>query len=252
MNSVQELQRNSLLNRPRRAERSITIDGQTATDLYEQVLPRVWAEPKPILVDSKGAITPTDSSVEKMMTYWALSSTPITAAPKVTPAKAETLDQVMIGSRRSSFSSDDAYLALAGHWSPLFDQSVDEARATEVPSPWEAVQRDLISLQTDWEGTEHTAPSEQALRDLDTVISVLPMNAVMPDVEIDDGNGEITLAWRNLGGNQFISIVIPGNQSVMFLAQLDNPVVERVSLTGGGDLSLFRHFQSEIVARVLE
>ena len=251
MNSVQALERSSRLNEPRRAERAITPDGAASSDLYEEVLSPTRGGRKSIATEPKDRTRLAGAAIDQMMTFWAMSSTPMRDELRMVTPKIEPLDQVEIVPRRVTFVPHEGYLALVEQWPPLFDSPNDAMRSVDVTSPWEAVQRDLIELQIEWEGTPHTPPSEQALRDLDTVISVLPLNGVMPDVEIDDGNGEITLAWRNLEANKFISLVIPGDQSVMFLAQLDDPIVERILLTSGGDLHLFKHFQSDAVVRFL-
>jgi hypothetical protein len=247
MISVQEVERDSRLNKPRRAKRSITIDGPTAVDVYAELSPRSWIDPRgnaPEVTDIDMSLG-RGAAVETMMTYWAHSSEPQSDNLKLIPPKIQPIEPVLFGSRRVSISAADAYTALTAKWLSLYEGLLEDVQTTESPSPWEAVQRDLITLQQDWENTPYTPPSEQALRDLDTVISVLPLDAVMPDVEIDDSNGEITLAWRNLADNTFVSIVVPGDQSVMLLAQGPEIIAERMSLAAGGDLELLKRLHSD-------
>lgn len=100
---------------------------------------------------------------------------------------------------------------------------------------WEDVRRELQALQTAWEDTDFIAPSAQCLRDLDLVLTILPTRARMPDIEVHDDTGRLTLSWRRDGVEGFVVIDLPGNDTAICVARTHRDVAEQFELDGAGE-----------------
>jgi hypothetical protein len=74
----------------------------------------------------------------------------------------------------------------------------------------------LAGLRHGWAGPETTAPSAQHLSDFAAVMPLMPSDTPAPSiVEIDDGDGTITLLWINADHTRSTALVFCGLGNVI-------------------------------------
>ena len=79
----------------------------------------------------------------------------------------------------------------------------------------EKIQRDLERLRDGWAGQDSKAPSSQTLTDFERLVSALPSDIRLPEVEVDDETGYVTLRWSSpIVG---LSFVLRGSGKALFV-----------------------------------
>ena len=79
---------------------------------------------------------------------------------------------------------------------------------------------DLILVQIgrlppEWAGSGSLAPSDNALRDVAAVLTCLPPNTPMPELEVDPEDGYINLLWRMKDNSRIFVLTFAGAGAVI-------------------------------------
>lgn len=118
------------------------------------------------------------------------------------------------------------------------------AKRAGVLGELERLQRDLDRLQDGWAGPGSIAPSDQAKRNVERLLSILPGIAHVPEVEVDEDCGDITLRWP---GAKTLAFVLRENDRVLIVKTKvdDRPVVNSKSFNVGEEASIIRYVSDD-------
>jgi hypothetical protein len=118
------------------------------------------------------------------------------------------------------------------------------AKRAGVLGELERLQRDLDRLQDGWAGPGSRAPSDKAKRNVERLLSILPDIAHVPEVEVDEDGGDITLRWP---GATTLAFVLRGNDRVLIVKTKvdDRPVVNSKSFNVGEEASIMRYVSDD-------
>lgn len=103
----------------------------------------------------------------------------------------------------------------------------------------------LGRLQDGWNGDESRAPNEATVSQVQALLGVIPPKASLPDVEVEEDTGSVTLRWANPTSETVFSFVIAPDGSALAVKTTVGPET-RVSSTR------FGHGETGAVARYLE
>jgi hypothetical protein len=79
----------------------------------------------------------------------------------------------------------------------------------------ERTRRDLERLADGWCGEGSAAPSESVFSDLDRLLEALPENTTVPQVEVDQDTGAVTLRWQRDGLDRALSFIVKGTGQII-------------------------------------
>lgn len=74
--------------------------------------------------------------------------------------------------------------------------------------------QDLSRLVEGWAGEGSVAPSDEVIRDLLSVLTLLPPEVVEPDTEVDPDDGSVVLRWLNADATASFSLTFFGKGEV--------------------------------------
>jgi hypothetical protein len=84
---------------------------------------------------------------------------------------------------------------------------------------WPAISENILKmlgrLKDGWAGPGSRRPSEDVLKNLQAVVSLLPGDTKGPDVDVDEEDGDVTLRWWSQGKERTFSLVFTGNDHVI-------------------------------------
>lgn len=83
---------------------------------------------------------------------------------------------------------------------------------------------DVARLSVDWDGQGGLAPSEQTVRSIESVASLLPPQTRAPEAEVDGGDGSVSLRWFGADGASVFSLTISNFEIVGVLTGVNRPV----------------------------
>ncbi len=83
---------------------------------------------------------------------------------------------------------------------------------------------ELGKLKDGWAGEGSIAPSKATIKDVGAVLDLLPINAAMPLVEVEEDDGTVSLRWLASDGQRSFSLVCRGAGRVTgVVATIDPP-----------------------------
>jgi hypothetical protein len=95
----------------------------------------------------------------------------------------------------------------------------DLAEAADNVGGWmteaERIVRELGRLERGWAGADAEPPLPEAINDVEAVARMLPPDTTTPNVEVDDGDGYISLRWRRSDDNGSFALVFNGKHQVI-------------------------------------
>ncbi|MHA6288090.1 hypothetical protein [Maricaulis sp. CAU 1757] len=93
---------------------------------------------------------------------------------------------------------------------------------------FERTLKDLGRLVDGWAGEGSLAPSEAILLELETVaVGAIPNDCALPEVEVEDDTGAVTLRWTSENRDKQISMFLGGTGTVILVAvDIDAGVAE--------------------------
>lgn len=90
---------------------------------------------------------------------------------------------------------------------------VSAYEATQFGVP-DRVVAELEKLSDGWAGEGSLAPTPATIQDVDLVLSALPASSIMPDIEVDDDDGVVTLRWMTTQQTKSCALVFRGDGRV--------------------------------------
>ena len=76
---------------------------------------------------------------------------------------------------------------------------------------FDAICSALERLKDGWSGPSSIAPASSAITDLNKLLPAIPAEAAVPEVEVDEAQGDITLRWTKPGHSTGFSFVLRGD-----------------------------------------
>ena len=100
------------------------------------------------------------------------------------------------------------------------------ADVSENSASVERIRIQLGRLRDGWCGPGSIAPTTETLSDLDRLLGTLDQGYFLPEVEVDQDTGHLTLRWDSKISSKCISLILKGNGNVLFIeSQLnDDPI----------------------------
>lgn len=81
----------------------------------------------------------------------------------------------------------------------------------------QAVLEEVGRLKDGWAGPASIAPKAGAVRDIQSVVALLPIGTKKPSVEVDPSDGEVKLAWRSSTEPRSLAISISGDRKARII-----------------------------------
>ena len=109
----------------------------------------------------------------------------------------------------------------------------------------EKLRRDLGRLQDGWCGEGSLSPSPQVLADFDHLTAALPLGAGLPEAEVDESTGFVTLRWAPPNQLAGVSFVLRGDGNALC-------VTTRYDPPQATSKSFALHSEEGAIARLIE
>lgn len=108
-----------------------------------------------------------------------------------------------------------------------FTRPPSEGRSASFSKRVERHRSDLERLTDGWCGAGSLAPSAPVLSDLDALLSALPEDTAVPEIEVDEDSGKVTLRWQPEQAARALSFVINGSGNILAIMTTlgDEPLV---------------------------
>lgn len=97
---------------------------------------------------------------------------------------------------------------------PKISQEKQVYHSSRLFDEWEILLIELGRLIDGWAGPGTIAPSLKIMRDIEEVVPLIQSIARPPAVEVDEGDGYVTLRWTSPNGDTFV-LIFNGKQEVI-------------------------------------
>jgi hypothetical protein len=110
----------------------------------------------------------------------------------------------------------------------------------------------LERLSSGWAGTGSRAPRDSAIDDAVELAYCLPVNATLPEIEVDPDTGTITLFWSNSESRSTFALSFDGSGRVLgTIASLSIGPFEPWIISVRHEVALARKLETEAVRKII-